>query len=129
MTSVAALVAGALFVAMAVFQAALALGAPFGEHVLGGRFAGTLPVRIRVFSGIAAVILLGAAVLILARAGLIRWPAGAAGILAPASWVIAGFLALNTLGNLRSRSRLERTVFASITAVLAVLSAYVALFG
>ena len=81
------------------------------------------------FSGIAAVILLGAAVVILARGGLIRWPAGAAGILAPASWVIAGFLALNTLGNLRSRSRLERTVFASITAVLAVLSMYVALFG
>jgi hypothetical protein len=129
LTSVAALVAGALFVAMAVFQAALALGAPFGEHVLGGRFAGTLPVRIRIFSGIAAVILLGAAVVIVARAGLIRLPAGAAGILAPASWVIAGFLALNTLGNLRSRSRLERTVFASITAVLAVLSAYVALFG
>ena len=129
MTAVAALVAGALFVAMAVFQAALALGAPFGEHVLGGRFAGTLPVRIRVFSGIAAVILLGAAVVILARGGLIGWPAGAAGILAPASWVIAGFLALNTLGNLRSRSRLERTVFASITAVLAVLSMYVALFG
>jgi hypothetical protein len=129
LTSVAALLAGALFVAMAVFQAALALGAPLGEHVLGGRFAGTLPVRIRVFSGIAAVILLGAAVVILARAGLIRWPAGAAGMLAPASWLIAGFLALNTLGNLRSRSRLERTVFASITAVLAALSAYVALFG
>jgi hypothetical protein len=129
LTSVAAVVAAVLFVAMAVFQAALALGAPLGEHVLGGRFAGKLPLRVRVFSGIAAVILVGAAVVILARAGLIGWPADAAGILAPASWVIAGFLALNTLGNLRSRSRLERTVFASITAALAVLSAYVALFG
>ncbi len=128
MTSIAAAVAAALFVAMAVFQAAVALGAPLGEHVLGGRFAGVLPLRIRAFSAIAAVILVGAAIVILARAGVIRWP-NAAGILGPTSWVIAGFLALNTLGNLRSRSRLERTVFASITAVLAVLTAYIALVG
>lgn len=114
---------------MAAFQAALALGAPLGEHVLGGRFDGRLPLRLRVFSGIAAVILVGAAIVILARAGVIGWPPGAADMLAPASWVIAGFLALNTLGNLRSRSHLERTMFASITAVLAVLSAYIALFG
>ena len=34
---------------------------------------------------------------------------------------------LNTIGNLASKSRLERTVFAATTAALAVLSAYVAL--
>jgi hypothetical protein len=67
------------------------------------------------------------ALVILARAGAIGWPVGATGLLAPASWAIAAFLVLNTLGNLASKSRLEKTVFAATTAALAVLSAYVAL--
>ena len=75
----------------------------------------------------AAVILVGCSLVILARASAIGWPAGAMGLLAPASWAIAAFLVLNTLGNLASKSRLERTVFAATTAALAVLSAYVAL--
>jgi hypothetical protein len=129
MTGVAAIVASALFMAMVVFQAALALGAPIGAHVLGGRHSGRLPVRLRVFSGIAAVVLVGAALVILARAGIIGWPSGGAGLLAPASWAIAGLLVLNTLGNLTSRSRVERTILAATTAVLAVLCAYVALYA
>jgi hypothetical protein len=64
---------------------------------------------------------------ILARASAIGWPAGATGLLVPAAWAIAAFLALNTLGNLASKSRLERTVFAATTATLAALSAYIAL--
>jgi hypothetical protein len=112
---------------MAAFQAGLALGAPFGAHVLGGRHPGVLPNRLRAFSGIAAAILVGGALVILARAGAIGWPAGAIGLLVPAAWTIAAFLMLNTLGNLASKSRLERTVFAATTAALAVLSGYVAL--
>jgi hypothetical protein len=128
-TSAAAIVATVLFVAMAAFQLALALGAPLGSHVLGGGYPDRLPGRIRVFSGIAAVILAGAGLVVLGRAGVIAPPTGAAAFLAPACWVIAAFLGLNTLGNLRSKSRLERTVFAATTATLAVLSAYVALTG
>jgi hypothetical protein len=128
-TGIAAVVAAALFLAMATFQASLALGAPLGHHVLGGRYPSTLPTRIRVFSGIAAAILAAGAVVILARAAVIGWPSDVAGILAPAAWVLAVFLLLNTLGNLASKSRLERTVFAATTAILAVLCAYVAWTG
>jgi hypothetical protein len=78
-------------------------------------------------SALSAVILVGCAFVILARAGAIGRPAGAMGLLAPASWAIAAFLVLNTLGNLALKSHLERTVFASTTAALAVLSACVAL--
>ena len=123
----AAVLAAVLFLGMAAFQASLALGAPLGAHVLGGRNQGALPSRLRVFSAIAAAILVGAALVILGRAGVVGWPAGATGLLTPASWVIAGFLVLNTLGNLASKSRIEKTVFAATTATLAVLSAYVAL--
>jgi hypothetical protein len=108
-------------------SAGLALGAPLGAHVLGGRHPGALPSRLRTFSAIAAAILVGGALVILARAGVIGWPVGATGLLAPVAWTITAFLVLNTLGNLASKSQLERTVFAAMTAAMAVLSAYVAL--
>ena len=127
MTIPAAVLAAVLFLAMAAFQASLALGVPLGAHVLGGRYPGVLPNRLRAFSAIAAAILVGGALVILARAGAIGWPVGATGVLAPVAWAITVFLALNTLGNLASKSRLERTVFAAMTAALAVLSAYVAM--
>jgi hypothetical protein len=127
MTITAAALATVLFMGMAAFQASLALGAPLGAHVLGGRHPGALPNRLRAFSAVAAVILVGGAMVILARAGAIGWPASATGVLVPAAWAIAAFLLLNTLGNLASKSRLERTVFAAVTGALAVLSAYVAL--
>ncbi|MEO8273467.1 MAG: hypothetical protein ABI620_05340 [Chloroflexota bacterium] len=123
----AAVLAAILFVGMAGFQMALALGAPLGQHVLGGRSPGTLPGRLRIASALAAVILAVAAVIVLARAAVIGWPAEAVGLLAPACWVIAGYMALNTLGNLKSTSRLERTVFAAMTAILAILCGFVAL--
>jgi hypothetical protein len=64
MTIYAAVLAAILFVGMAVFQASLALGAPLGAHVLGGRHPGTLPDRLRAFSAIAAAILVGSALVI-----------------------------------------------------------------
>jgi hypothetical protein len=127
MTIPAAVLAAILFLGMAAFQVSLALGAPLGAHVLGGRHPGALPNRLRAFSATAAAILIGGALVILARAGAVGWPAGATGLLGPAAWAIAAFLVLNTLGNLASTSRIERTVFAATTAALAVLSAYVAL--
>jgi hypothetical protein len=124
---IAAAAGAILFLGMAAFQVALALGAPLGAHVLGGAYPGRLPTRLRLFSLIAAAILGAAAIVVLARAGSIGWPREGAGFLAPAAWVIAGYMALNTLGNLTSKSRLERTVFAGITALLAILTAVVAL--
>jgi hypothetical protein len=127
LTLLAAIIATSLFAAMAAFQATLAAGAPLGAHVLGGRHTGALPPRLRAFSGIATVLLLGFAFVILARVGVMGWPAGIAGFLVPASWAVAGFLILNTLGNLASKSRFERTVLAATTAVLALLCGFVAL--
>lgn len=127
MTVLAAAAAALIFVAMGAFQASLAAGAPLGAHVLGGGHPGTLPMRLRLFSGIAAGLLLGFAIVVLARAGVIGYPAAAAGFLAAACWAAAGFLVLNTLGNLASKSRIERTLFAATTATLALLSGFVAL--
>ena len=129
MTLLAATIAALLFAAMAGFQASLAAGAPFGAHVLGGRHVGRLPTRLRVASGLAAIILVTCAVVVLARAGAIPTARSFEGVVAVACWVVAAFLVLNTLANLASKSRLERTLFAGLTALLAALSASVALTG
>ncbi|MEA2622627.1 MAG: hypothetical protein QOH61_1537 [Chloroflexota bacterium] len=129
LTVLAALGATALFLAMGAFQAALAAGAPLGDHVLGGRFPPNLPNRLRLASAIAAILLAVFALVVLARAGVVASPLDYRGPVAVACWVIAGFLTLNTLSNLTSKSRLERTVFAGATAALAVLSAFVAWTG
>jgi hypothetical protein len=123
----AAVVAAVLFVAMAGFQASLAAGAPLGAHVLGGSHAGRLPARLRIASGIAAILLLVCALVVLARAGAIPHASSLDGVVAAGCWVVAGFLVLNTLANLASRSKLERTLFAAMTAVLAILAVFVAL--
>jgi hypothetical protein len=127
MTQLAALAATLLFVAMAVFQASLAAGAPLGAHVFGGGYPGRLPARLRVGSGIAAILLLGFGVIVLARAHAIPTPAALEDVVAVACWIVAGFLVLNTLGNLASKSRMERTLFAGMTALLAILVGAVAL--
>jgi hypothetical protein len=124
---IAAVVATGVFVAMSGFQASLAAGAPLGDHVLGGRYSGVLPGRLRFASGIAAVLLLVFALVVLARAGVIASPSGAAGLLAIGCWIVTGYMVVNTVGNLSSRSRVERTVFAAATSLLALLSGFVAI--
>ena len=126
-----ALIAAALFGVLAVFQAALALGAPLGEYAYGGRAAtesGTLTTRYRIMSGVAVLILLGFAYLILARAGVIDSPLTDRFILV-GSWAVVAYLALNTAANLMGKTNVERYVFGSITAVLVVLCAIVAAAG
>jgi len=126
MSQAAAILAAVLFAAMAGTQVGLAAGLPLGAHVLGGRYPGVLPAQARVGSAIAGALLVGFGLVVLGRAGVIHWPDGVAGLLGPATWLIAGFLVLNTLGNLASTSRIERTLFAGLTAALAVLCGFVA---
>lgn len=43
--------------AVAIFQLALVLGAPWGELTLGGRWRGRLPLKIRFIAGFSIVLL------------------------------------------------------------------------
>jgi hypothetical protein len=126
MITFAAILAMLMFVAMAGFQVALAAGVPLGAHVLGGQHRGALPRRLRVASAMAAALLLVFAVIVLARARAIHIPTGLEGVVSVGCWIVAGFLVLNTLANLASKSAIERTLFAGMSAVLAVLAASVA---
>jgi hypothetical protein len=106
--TVAAIVAVVLLAVIIAFQAALALGAPWGFAAWGGRHQGALPQRLRIASGIGAMVIYPLIILIvLAAAGLIDadWLPVDAGLV---MWVLAGLLALGALANFASRSPRER---------------------
>jgi hypothetical protein len=119
----AAIGAASVCVGFAGLQIALAAGAPLGEHVWGGTQDRVLPTSMRIVAGGSAVALTAMAAIVLRRAGLVGHPARWLG---PATWTIAGFLAVNTIGNIASTSPVERYVFAPATAVAAGLAATVA---
>ncbi|MFW2383402.1 MAG: hypothetical protein ACN4GZ_16730 [Acidimicrobiales bacterium] len=129
MTELAAVVAAILLGAIAIFQLAIAAGAPWGDMAWGGRHDRRLPTRLRLGSGVAAVVLVVAASVVLAQGGVTSWTPVPEGALRTVTWVLAGFMVLNTAGNLASASRTEQRVFGPTTAVLAILIAVVAITG
>lgn len=122
----AAIAAGVGFLLVAGFQVALALGAPWGRAAWGGAHEGALPRNLRVASLIAALFWVLLASLIFERAGheLIPVPF-TVGAWVP--WALFGLLALGTLMNLASRSRMERLIQTPVAAILALLCLLVAL--
>lgn len=124
----AAVGTAALLGGVAGVQLGLALGAPWGAHVYGGRATvvdGVLAGSYRAASGAAAVLLLGAGHVVLARAGVVTSHLRHT-VLRRGTWGIAAFLALNTLGNVASPSGFERWGMGAVTATAAVLAALVA---
>ena len=127
----AAVAAAVLFGVMALFQVALALGVPWGAFAFGGRAVrgdGTLPTAYRGASAVAAVVLVVFAVVILTRAGVVG-TSGDSTLVTVLSWVIVGFMAINTPMNLMGKHWVEKYVFGGITLVLVVLCAIVAASG
>lgn len=120
----AAVLAVVLVTIVAVFQLALALGAPFGKAAWGGRNEEVLPTGLRIASGIAAIVVYPFICLyVLASADLIdlEWlPIGATGM-----WVLTGFFTLGTIANLASKSKIER-LWAPVSLAIAVCCAIVA---
>ena len=121
--TLAAVGAAGVCLAFAGVQIALAAGAPLGEHVWGGTQDRVLPTDMRIVAGGSAIALTAMATIGLRRAGLVGRPAR---WLSPATWTIAGFLAVNTIGNLASTSTVERFLFGPPAATAAALTAFVA---
>ena len=127
-----ALGAAFLLMGVALFQAALAIGVPWGSAAYGGAAAGAdgvLPIGLRISSAVATVILTLAALVILIRGGVVRVGVRSDRLVRWSAWGIVGFLILNTLGNLSSSNPVERWVLGGITLVLVFLCGVVALRG
>ena len=126
-----ALVAAALFVGLALFQLALALGAPWGAHVFGGRAVqedGTLSGKWRAASAAGSVVLLLFGWVILARGGVVETSIDDT-LLTVLAWMVVAYMAINAAMNFASTDLLERWLFGSVTVVLVVLCSVVAAAG
>lgn len=114
-----------LAVGVAAFQLALALGAPWGEYAMGGRFRGTFPPAMRVAAVVQMLQIGLLCAIMLMRAGIIlkswrhRW-----GWLA---WAVVVFLAAGVLLNLITPSPRERLIWAPVAILMFLSSLRVAL--
>ncbi len=121
----AAIVAVAALGVITLFQAALALGAPWGQAAWGGRQPGVLAPRLRIASGVAAVVVYPLVmVYVLAASGLIS--VTLPGSDGPAMWVLAGLFTVGAVLNLISPSSPER-IWGPVSAVIALCCALIAL--
>jgi hypothetical protein len=126
-----AVLSAALFAGLALFQLALALGAPWGAHVYGGRAVeddGTLPGKWRASSAAGSVILLLFAWVMLARGGVIETSLDET-LLTVLAWMVVAYMAINAAMNFSSKDSLERWLFGSVTVALVVLCSIVAAAG
>ncbi|GAB4087563.1 hypothetical protein [Hydrogenophaga soli] len=107
-----------------LFQVALALGAPWGEFTLGGRWRGRLPGAVRLIPLVSIALLGLFCWVVLARAGFqVLMPGG----LPPwVVWVAVAYCALGCIANAISPSRRERQLWLPIVATMLLTSIVVA---
>jgi hypothetical protein len=105
---------------IALFQLALALGAPLGRAAWGGTQAGTLPAGLRVASGVAMLVWTAAALVVLRRGGLgmLAMPEAVARW---GTWILVGLLLVGALMNVASSSAWERYFWGPYALTLAGL--------
>ena len=112
------------FLAMAGFQAALALGAPLGHAAWGGADS-VLPAELRTASAAAAAILVFAALMVLRRAGY-RIPNVSLRLSRWGTWLLGGAMGLSALANFASSSTWERVLMGPVALLLGLLCVAVA---
>ena len=113
-----------ILAALAVFQLALALGAPFGRFAWGGQHR-VLPIRMRIGCVVAIVVYAVIVVIALDRVGMIDVLPDAFSHVA--MWVVFAYFVLGILMNAVSKSKPERNTMVPVTIVLSFLSLLIAL--
>ncbi|WP_430645128.1 hypothetical protein [Agromyces sp. GXS1127] len=113
-----------ILAALAVFQLALALGAPIGRFAWGGQHR-VLPTRLRIGSLVSIVIYAGIVLLAFDRVGAIDVVPDV--VSQVGMWVVFGYFVLGIPMNAISRSRPERLTMTPVVTALAVLSLIIAL--
>jgi hypothetical protein len=122
-----ALLATLILSLVALLQLLLAAGAPLGRLAWGGEHR-VLPAKLRLGSVAAVPLLLLAAWAILARVDLVL-PGTDVALVPVGTWIFGGLFVLNTLGNLASKSQVERIVMTPLTLILAACFIAVSLMG
>ena len=106
------------------FQLALALGAPWGELAMGGKFPGRLPLRMRIAALVQMVVLLFVALIVLTRAGVILDEFSS--LSKSVIWSVVVFSLIGAILNTITPSKKERMLWAPVTILLLICATYVA---
>ncbi len=121
----AAVVAVSLIALVALFQIALAIGAPWGIAAWGGQNHGVLSRRLWIASAVSAMVLALTGWVVPAKSSVVDVSPIPSDWLTVATWVVTGYFLLGTLANLASRSKPER-LWGPISLVIAVCCGLVA---
>ena len=124
MPKYAALLFALISAGVGAFQVALALGAPWGEFTLGGRWRGSLPSMVRLIPLLSLLVLAFFGAVILARAGF------GLPFLQPYShslaWVVVGYCVLGSIANAATPSKRERNLWLPVLLCMLASSLVVA---
>lgn len=115
----------ALIIFVVLFQFALALGAPWGEMAMGGKFPGRFPRGMRIAALVQIVVLAFIALIVLTRAGVIFSEYLA--ISKSAIWGVVVFCLVGAILNTITPSKKERMLWAPVTLALLICAIYVAM--
>lgn len=114
------------YLATALFQLALALGAPMGEYAFGGQNVGKLPLGYRIGSAVSFLIMLALAGHYLAQLGVFT-PILPEPQNSWVNWALVGFAALAALMNNITRSQKEKRLWGGTTLAMLLAAIIVAL--
>ena len=115
MVTAAAIVYTVLMSVVILFQAALTLGAPWGEASMGGKFKGKYPPKMRVASLINMLVLILLMTVVLIKAGVLYPEFQARTVVT--FWFVLGFTVLSTIMNWATPSKIERKIWGPVTTV------------
>jgi len=121
-TTIAAIVFTCFTAILIGFQLALAMGAPWGEMSMGGKYPGRYPHKMRVVAFALAVLWIIIALVVLTRAGITfenLYEYSKTGI-----WFVFGLLLVGAILNLITPSKKERILWTPIGVVM-LISVYV----
>lgn len=120
----AAIIFAVITGAVVAFQFALALGAPWGRYAMGGAYPGVFPPALRVAAIVQGGLLVGTALVVLSRGGLIlnSWARASTWLI----WLVVALGAVSFVLNVITPSAGERAIWAPVGAVLLACSVTVA---
>ena len=124
-STIAAIAFAVLMGIVVLFQFGLALGLPWGEASMGGKYPGKYPPAMRVFSLLNMMILSAIGIIVLVRADLLLPQLRTFSSIA--IWFVVGFSVISTIMNLITPSKIERTLWAPTAVLLLLTSLVVAL--
>ena len=113
-----ALIGSMAFIFVAILYALLALGFPYGEFAMGGKYI-VMPKRMRIVCGFSVCIQLFAIIILLQTASIIP-SLFSVGLTKAICFFFAAYLTLNTFMNLLSNSRKEKWVMAPLALLTAI---------